>query len=153
MADLDLGDFTYMPAPDSVIFKITSVGNSEVGKSCLIKRYCEGRFVKRYIQTIGVDYGVKKVNIDDHPCCINFFDLSGNKDYKGIRTEFYTDTNGILMVYDVDNRDSFSSLVHWEDEMKRYGVDMARVKVVVVGNKSDVKGREVNAKDALNWCR
>lgn len=57
------------------------------------------------------------------------------------------------MVYDVDNRDSFASLVHWEDEMKRYGVDMARVKVVVIGNKSDVKGREVNAKDALNWCR
>lgn len=124
------------------------MGNSEVGKSCLIKRYCEGRFVKRYIQTIGVDYGVKKVEIDKHKVCVNFFDLSGNKDYKTIRTEFYTDTSGMIMCYDVDNRDSFTSLVHWEDEMKRYGVDMARVKVVVCANKCDLKGREVNPKDA-----
>jgi len=96
-----------MPTSDTVCFKITSVGNSEVGKSCLIKRYCEGRFVKRYISTIGVDYGVKKLTIKDQHVSINFFDLSGNEDYKGIRTEFYEDTNGIIMVYDLDNRDSF----------------------------------------------
>lgn len=52
------------------------------------------------------------------------------------------------MVYDVDNRDSFSSLVHWEDEMKRNGIDMSRIKVIVCGNKCDTKGREVPAKDA-----
>jgi len=57
------GNFTYMPTQNQVCFKITSVGNQEVGKSCLIKRYCEGRFVKRYISTIGVDYGVKKLTV------------------------------------------------------------------------------------------
>ena len=56
------------------------------------------------------------------------------------------------MVYDVDNKDSFSSLVHWEEEMKKNGVDMARVKTVVCGNKCDTKGREVNLKDAQAWC-
>lgn len=74
---------------------------------------------------------------------ISFFDLSGNEDYKLVRTEFYDDTNGIVMVFDVDNRDSFSSLVHWEEEMKRNGVDMSRVKIIVCGNKCDAKGREV----------
>lgn len=137
-------NFTCQPKQEAVIFKITSVGNSEVGKSCLIKRYCEGRFVKRYITTIGVDYGVKKLSIKDHSVSINFFDLSGNNDYKLIRQEFYKDTSGIVMVYDQDDRDSFSSLVHWEDEMKRCEVDMARVKVVVCGNKADLKSREVN---------
>lgn len=133
--------------------KITSVGNSEVGKSCLIKRYCEGRFVKRYISTIGVDYGVKKLTIKENPISINFFDLSGNEEYKMIRTDFYEDTNGVIMVYDVDNRDSFASLVHWEDEMKRHGVDMARAKVIVCGNKIDTRGREVQLKDAQLWCK
>ncbi len=52
-----------MPQPEQVSFKILSVGNQEVGKSCLIKRYCEGRFVKRYISTIGIDYGVKKLQM------------------------------------------------------------------------------------------
>lgn len=54
-----------IPKETTVSFKIISVGNPEVGKSCLIKRYCEGRFVKRYISTIGIDYGVKKMNIQD----------------------------------------------------------------------------------------
>ena len=71
-----------MPKPPTCFFKIISVGNQEAGKSCLIKRYCEGRFVKRYISTIGIDYGVKKLEILDHKVCINFFDLSGNDEYK-----------------------------------------------------------------------
>lgn len=57
------GNFTCMPPVDQVCFKIISVGNSEVGKSCLIKKYCEEKFVERYISTIGIDYGVKKLKI------------------------------------------------------------------------------------------
>lgn len=78
-----------MPPIDQVCFKIISVGNQEVGKSCLIKKYCEEKFVERYISTIGIDYGVKKLKIKGQPICINFFDMSGNDDYKFIRTEFY----------------------------------------------------------------
>ena len=96
---------------------------------------------------------MKKLTIKDHAISINFFDLSGNEEYKLIRTEFYEDTNGLVMVYDIDNRDSFSSLVHWEEEMKRNGVDMTRVKVIVCGNKCDTKGREVPLKDAQMWCK
>lgn len=146
-------EFSCMPKSAAVALKITSVGNSEVGKSCLIKRYCEGRFVKRYISTIGVDYGVKKLTVKDVPVSINFFDLSGNEDYKLIRTEFYEDTNGIMMVYDLENKDSFASLVHWEEEMRRCGVDMSRVKIIVCGNKADNGGREVKAADAAAWCK
>jgi len=126
-----------MPKPLNLNLKIISIGNQETGKSCLIKRYCEGRFVKRYISTIGIDYGVKKLDILGCKVCINFFDLSGNDEYKIIRTEFYKDASGVLMVYDVDNRDSYISLVHWEEEMKRYGIDMNRVKGIVCGNKCD----------------
>lgn len=142
-----------MPKPATVFFKIISVGNSESGKSCLIKRYCEGRFVKRYISTIGIDYGVKKLDILGQKVCINFFDLSGNDDYKMIRTEFYKDASGVIMVFDVDNRDSYSSLIHWEEEMKRFGADTNRVKVVVCGNKSESKNREVKENEASRWAK
>ena len=74
-----------MPEPTQVALKIISVGNSEVGKSCLIKRYCEQRFVKRYISTIGIDYGVKKLELLGEKVLVNFFDLSGNHEYKAIR--------------------------------------------------------------------
>ncbi len=78
---------------------------------------------------------------------INFFDLSGNEDYKMIRQEFYKDASGVIMVFDLDNRDSFISLIHWEDEMKKCGIDN-RCKGIICGNKSDSKGREVNTQEA-----
>jgi len=74
-----------IPKPETLTIKIVSVGNAEVGKSCLIKRYCEGRFVKRYISTIGIDYGVKKLSLKGYNVSVNFFDLSGSEDYKLIR--------------------------------------------------------------------
>lgn len=57
------------------------MGDTKVGKSCIIKRYCEGRFVQKYITTIGVDYGVKKVTVSGRKVAVNFFDLSGSADY------------------------------------------------------------------------
>ena len=114
----------------------------------MIKRYCEEKFVERYISTIGIDYGVKKLKIKGQTIAINFFDMSGTEDYKLIRTEFYPDASGVLMVFDLDNRDSYNSLVHWEEEMKKNGIDVNRTKIIVCGNKSDSKGREVNSKDA-----
>ena len=74
-----------MNKPNQLLIKIISVGDTLTGKSCLIKRYCEGKFVQRYITTIGVDYGVKKIKIKDKLICINFFDISGDDDYTEIR--------------------------------------------------------------------
>jgi DnaJ family protein C protein 27 len=62
---------------DQLLLKFLSVGDPEVGKSCLIKRYCEGSFVNKYVTTIGVDYGVKKINVGGRKVAVNFFDLSG----------------------------------------------------------------------------
>lgn len=142
-----------MGTEEPIAFKILSVGNQEVGKSCLIKRYCEGRFVKRYISTIGIDYGVKRMNMDGETISINFFDLSGNDDYKYIREEFYEDTQGVLMVYDVDNRDSYVNMVHWESEMRQNGIDPSQLGVVVCANKIDSRGREVSTSEGQKWCK
>lgn len=65
----------------TIYIQLISVGDSKVGKSCIIKRYCEGRFVQKYITTIGVDYGVKKVTVSGRKIAVNFFDLSGSPDY------------------------------------------------------------------------
>ena len=74
--------------------KIISAGDSLVGKSCLIKRYCESKFVAKYIPTLGVDYGVKPVAVEGHDVRVNFFDLSGLDCYLDIRNEFYKDSHG-----------------------------------------------------------
>lgn len=71
--------------------KILVAGPHQSGKSCLIKNYCEGRFVKKYLPTIGIDYGVRNVNVNGTDVKINFFDASGNDDFKEIRMPFYKD--------------------------------------------------------------
>jgi GTPase SAR1 family protein len=71
----DIAESTTVPR------QLISVGDTKVGKSCIIKRYCEGRFVQKYITTIGVDYGVKKVTVSGRKVAVNFFDLSGSADY------------------------------------------------------------------------
>lgn len=105
--------------------KVISMGASNSGKSCLIKRFCEGRFVPRYISTIGVDYGVKTVFIQPPAAMpnsngrnreqkqrikVNFFDLSGHDDFRDIRVDFYENTQGVLLCYDASNVETFKKL-------------------------------------------
>jgi len=93
------------------------------------------------------------MSLDGAQISINFFDLSGNDDYKLIREEFYVDTEGVLMVYDIDNRDSYVNLVHWESEMRQNGIDPSQAQVVVCANKVDGRGREVSQAEGQKWCK
>jgi len=138
--------------PDAILIKVLSIGDPECGKSCLIKRYCEGRFVQRYIATIGVDYGVKKMTVQGRKTHVNFFDLSGQNDYAEIRAEFFKESQGVLMVFEVNDRKTFAGLTRWEREAKSNGLDLASVQVVVCGNKTDLPGREVNTSEGNKWA-
>jgi len=99
--------------------KIISMGMAGVGKSCLIKRYCEEKFVQKYISTIGVDYGVKCVHLGTSDVRVNLWDLAGGDEYFEVRNEFYKDAQGCMLVYDVNNRASFNALEAWINESNR----------------------------------
>ena len=140
------------PSNEHLAIKILSVGDPECGKSCIIKRYCEGRFVNRYISTIGVDYGVKKMTIQNIKVAINFFDLSGQRDYEEIRKEFFKDSQGVLLVYEVNDKTTFANLQRWEREARASGLNFAEVDVVLCGNKVDIPEREVTKNEASKWA-
>lgn len=130
--------------------KVISLGNGAVGKSCLIKRFCEGRFVQKYITTIGIDYGVKMCNILGQDLKINFFDTSGGPEFQDIRQEFYSNAQGVFLVYDVTNRSTFTDLETWMDEAKRHNLPLSRFLssselpiVVLCANKTDLPRRVV----------
>lgn len=122
-----------------VRIKVLSIGNGGVGKSCLIKRFCEERFVTKYIATIGVDYGVKPVKINDVDVRVNFWDLSGHQEFFDIRNEFYKDAQAILLVFDVTSRESFDALDTWLTEAAKFGASVRDTPIVVCGNKIDKK--------------
>ncbi len=97
--------------------RITLVGASASGKSCLIKRYCEKRFVSRYLPTIGIDYGATKIYVDAREVSVHIFDTSGSPLFKEVRNEFYRDAHGILLVFDASSRSSFDALCQWTKEV------------------------------------
>lgn len=72
----------------SLRIKVISMGNAEVGKSCIIKRYCEKRFVSKYLATIGIDYGVTKVQVRDREIKVNIFDMAGHPFFYEVRKPF-----------------------------------------------------------------
>jgi small GTP-binding protein len=72
---------------------------------------------------------------------VNIFDLSGDDDYKMIRKSYYTDAIGVLLIYDVNIKSTFDSLIKWEKEIESNGLDLNKCTVVVVGNKVDLKKR------------
>jgi DnaJ family protein C protein 27 len=118
--------------------KIISMGDIEVGKSCLIKRFCEKRFVSKYMATIGIDYGVTKVYVDGQAVKVNIFDMAGHPLFYEVRNEFYRDAQGAILVYDVCSKSSFISLQNWLDEMRKEmgsKADADHVVVFICANK------------------
>lgn len=139
--------------------KIMSLGCAAVGKSCLVKRYCEGRFVQKYITTIGIDYGVKMVKVAGQDLKVNFFDTSGGDEFKEIRVEFYGNAQGALLVYDVTNRASFSELENWLDEANRNGCPLSKMHssaempfVILCANKIDMPRRVVSKAEGQQFA-
>ncbi len=131
--------------------KVMSLGESGVGKSCLIKRYCENRFLDRYISTIGIDYGVRECRVGGRPVKVNFWDASGRKDYLEIRNEFYKDAQCVLLMYDTSNRQSFASLNNWLAEAAEFGLDQTKTTLVLIGTKTD-KTRAVKTEEGQRWA-
>ncbi|CAM9482518.1 unnamed protein product [Ascophyllum nodosum] len=133
-----------------VRLKIISMGALGVGKSCLIKRFCEERFVSKYISTIGIDYGVKLVTVNGESVRINFWDLSGHPDFFEIRNEFYKDSQGAMLVYDVANRATFDELDQWLAEAASFGA--SGIPMAVCANKID-KRRVVSEEEGRRWAK
>lgn len=140
----------YVEQEKPVRIKITSLGSAAAGKSCLIKRFCEGRFVQKYIATIGVDYGVKPHKVNGQDTRVNFWDLSGQPDFFEVRNEFYKDTQGLLLVYDVSDAHSFDELDTWMAEARKHG--LKKCPGALCANKVDMR-REVSEDEGREWAK
>ncbi|KAL7524367.1 hypothetical protein ACHAXR_002036 [Thalassiosira sp. AJA248-18] len=138
--------------------KIISLGDVKVGKSCVIKKHCEpNRFNSIYIPTIGVDYGVKAASkkMNDGNMLdikIDFFDLSGDTDYYEVRNEFYSNADGVLLMFDVTSKQSFESLTNWLEEAAKFGLSQDGTTLVVMGNKIDQYPRAVTEQEGTSFA-
>ncbi|KAF7255242.1 hypothetical protein EG68_08081 [Paragonimus skrjabini miyazakii] len=134
--------------------KIISLGNAGTGKTCLIKRFCEKRFVTKYLPTIGIDFGVMKTTTQNQNVKLNIFDMAGDAVFFDVRNEFYEDSTGAILVFDVTKYFTFESLDFWIKEVvSEAGNRQANNMVICVcGNKVDQPARCVSYNEASQWC-
>jgi len=132
------------------------LGDTTVGKTCIVRRYCKKTFAKSYSDTVGIDYENVNARVNDEVINMDIFDTSGHQAYLQVRNEFYTNNQAVLLVYDVSNMASFSSLVKWINEITNLkgSETEASCNMVVVGNKAELrKEREVTTDVALTWAK
>jgi len=120
------------------LFKILLIGDSGVGKSCLLLRFADDNFfAESYISTIGVDFKIKTVEIDGITVKLQIWDTTGQERFRTITSSYYRGAHGILVVYDTTDVTSFSNLKQWLGEISRYACES--VDKCILGNKCDLK--------------
>ncbi|XP_077997742.1 dnaJ homolog subfamily C member 27-like [Glandiceps talaboti] len=139
-------------AVDSLVWvKVVGIGSIGVGKTCLIKHFCESKFTSAYQATVGVDYGFKIQEVLGNDIRVHLWDLSGHPDYIDVRSELYNDTQACFLVYDVTNLASFEQLDLWMKELTKWGASNAYI--VVVANKVDLTSKRiVSSEDGKKWA-
>lgn len=107
-----------------------------VGKSCLLLRYSDDSFTSSFITTIGIDFKIKSILIDESKVKLQIWDTAGQERFRTITTAYYRGAMGILLVYDVTDENSFKNVGNWMKQIEQNAAD--NVNKILVGNKCDV---------------
>ena len=123
--------------------KLLLIGDSCVGKTSLLLRFCDNFFPESHMATIGVEFKEKIITINDKNYKIHLWDTAGQERYSSLTKNFYKHAQGIIFVYDVNNIESFQNLKNW---IKNPDYEKRNVKIIIVGNKIDLK-KEISTDD------
>ncbi|KAH9678710.1 ras-related protein rabd2c [Citrus sinensis] len=117
------------------LFKLLLIGDSGVGKSCLLLRFADDSYLDSYISTIGVDFLVISFVLNMQ------WDTAGQERFRTITSSYYRGAHGIIIVYDVTDQESFNNVKQWLNEIDRYASE--NVNKLLVGNKCDLTDKKV----------
>lgn len=133
------------------LFKLVLIGDSGVGKSCLLLRFADDAFTESYISTIGVDFRFRTVKIEKKTVKLQIWDTAGQERFRTITSAYYRGADGIILVYDVTSADSFDHVNDWLKEVNRYASEGTCK--LLVGNKSDrTSDKVVSAEKAKEFA-
>jgi len=121
------------------IAKLLIIGDSGVGKTCLLLRLCDNSFTTSHLATIGIDFKLKNLEVDGKKIKMQIWDTAGQDRFKTITQTYYRGAMGILLTYACNDRESFVNIENWMKQIKARASE--DVSIVIVGNKSDMEDR------------
>jgi small GTP-binding protein len=131
------------------LLKVIIAGDGDVGKTSLVRRYCEGRFENSRVMTIGVDFQTKLVELPDQTVKLSIWDMAGQERFSTIRPGFYRGSQAAALVYDLTAPETLKNLVSWYFEIAKV---VPEQKYLVVGNKADLVSGDID-KVGLQFAR
>ena len=128
--------------PKETLYKILVIGDTSVGKTCFIMRYADNIFQESYISTIGMDYKLKNITLENGKLVkLQIWDTAGQEKFHSITKSFYKGANGIILIYSVLDKNSLQNVKNWMDSIKAQVPE--NVAIILVGNKIDDEERRV----------
>lgn len=134
------------------LIKLLLIGDTGSGKSSLLSRHCDDEFKSTYISTIGVDFKIKTILKNDKMVKMQIWDTAGQERFRTITTSYYRGADGVLIVFDITDRQSFDSLKSWHEECMRFCKKDS--KIIIIGNKLDLDAnRKVTYNEASEYAK
>ena len=127
-------------------FKIIIIGDSGVGKSCLSLRATKNVFESLYSPTIGFEFMTFFIKVDEKPIKLQIWDTCGQEVYRSLISSFYNNSSLAIVVYSIDNEESFNNLEFWLNELKTKG--NPDINLFLIGNKADLEDNRKVSKEA-----
>ena len=127
------------------LFKLLLIGDSGVGKTCILFRFSDDAFSSQFISTIGIDFKIRTIDLDGKKIKLQIWDTAGQERYITITTAYYRGAMGIMLVYDVTNEKSFANIKNWIRNIDLHS--STGVEKMILGNKCDMNDRRQVSKE------
>ena len=132
-----------------IIFKIMMIGDASVGKSSILYKMLNKEQKEK--PTIGFDLLNLNIKVDEKVCKIEIWDTCGQENYRSLMTKFYQNASLMILVYSINNKNSFEELNYWRDKIKDFCKE--DIKIILVGNKNDLENeRVVQFSEGKEYC-
>merc|ERR1712072_305096 len=135
------------------LFKYIIIGDTGVGKSCLLLQFTDKRFQPVHDLTIGVEFGARMINIEGKQIKLQIWDTAGQEAFRSITRTYYRGATGALLVYDIARRDTFNHLSRWLDEARQNA--NPHMVIMLIGNKADLadQKRDVTYEEGARFAQ
>jgi len=131
--------------PYKYLFKYIIVGDTAVGKSCLLLQFTDKRFQPVHDLTIGVEFGSRTLTIDNNQVKLQIWDTAGQEKFRSITRSYYRGAAGALLVYDITRRETFDHLTTWLEDCRKYS--NSNIVIMLIGNKCDLENKRQVTKE------